>query len=175
MMIGTTWHPGCPVPLDDLRLVTLTYWGFNASAHAGQLVVNVDSVTPVVDAFRALYQARYPIRRMRLVDYYGGDDEKSMSADNSSAFNCRLVAGTSTWAQHAYGRAVDINPLENPEIQNGLIDPPIASAWANRAQSNAAMIHHGDAVWWAFIAIGWKWGGDWTSPKDFMHFSANGY
>ena len=174
-MSGTTWHPGCPVSLDDLRLVTLSYWGFDAASHDGQLVVNRDSVTAVVTAFRALYQAHFPIRVMVLVDYYGGDDERSMAGDNSSAFNCRLVPGTTTWAQHAYGRAVDINPRENPEIQNDVIDPPTASAFADRSQSSPAMIHHGDRAWNAFIGVGWKWGGDWTTPKDFMHFSVNGY
>ena len=87
--------------------------------HSGQLIVNVDSMTPVVEAFRGLDQSRFPIRQMRLVDFYGGDDESSVAADNSSAFNCRLVPGTSAWSQHAYGRAVDVNPLENPEIQYG--------------------------------------------------------
>jgi D-alanyl-D-alanine carboxypeptidase len=173
-MVGKSWHPGCPVGLDYLRLVTLSYWGFDAAAHTGQLVVNSDSVTPVVRAFRALYQGRFPIRRMRPVDYYGGDDEQSMAADNTSAFNCRLVPGTTTWSQHAYGRAVDLDPLENPEIQNGQIDPPSASLWANRARSDPAMIRHGDTAWQAFTAVGWKWGGDWTSLKDYMHFSANG-
>jgi len=173
-MVGKSWHPGCPVGLDDLRLVTVSYWGFDAAAHTGQLVVSSQSVTPVVRAFRALYQARFPIRQMRPVDYYAGDDEESMAADNTSAFNCRLVPGTTTWSQRAYGRAVDLDPLENPEIQNGQIDPPAASLWANRARSDPAMIRHGDPAWQAFTAVGWKWGGDWTSLKDYMHFSANG-
>jgi poly-gamma-glutamate synthesis protein (capsule biosynthesis protein) len=128
----------------------------------------------VVAAFRALYQSRFPIRQMRLVDYYGGDDEKSMAADNTSAFNCRLVPGTNTWSQHAYGRAVDLDPLENPEIANGTIDPPSASYWADRARSHPAIIRHGEVAWQSFSAVGWKWGGDWTSLKDYMHFSANG-
>lgn len=173
-MTGRTWRGGCPVALDDLRLVSLTYWGFDSTAHIGQLVVNADSVTPVVEAFRSLYLDRFPIRRMQLVDYYAGDDERSMAADNTSAFNCRLVPGTTTWSQHAYGRAVDIDPLENPEIQNGLIDPPSAWPWAARTGSDPAMIHHGDAAWRAFADVGWTWGGDWGAPKDYMHFSANG-
>lgn len=173
-MDGKSWHQGCPVALNDLRLVSLSYWGFDDASHAGQLIVNADSVKPIVDAFRALYQARFPIRQMRLVDYYGGDDERSMAADNTSAFNCRLVPGTATWSQHAYGRAVDIDPLENPEIRNGQIDPPSAWRAASRTRSDPGMIGHGDPVWWAFTAVGWTWGGDWRSPKDYMHFSANG-
>ena len=111
---------------------------------------------------------------MRVVDDFGGDDERSMLADNTSAFNCRLVPGTSVWSQHAYGLAVDINPFENPEIQGGQADPPAAAAWADRSRSSPAMIKDGDAAWRAFRAIGWTWGGDWRSLKDYMHFSANG-
>jgi D-alanyl-D-alanine carboxypeptidase len=111
---------------------------------------------------------------MRVVDDFGGDDERSMLADNTSAFNCRLVPGTSVWAQHAYGLAVDINPFENPEIQHGQVDPAAAAAWADRSRVSPAMITEGDAAWQAFRAIGWTWGGDWRSLKDYMHFSANG-
>lgn len=95
---------------------------------------------------------------MRVVDDFGGDDERSMLADNTSAFNCRLVPGTSAWAQHAYGLAVDINPLENPEIRNGQADPPAAAAWADWTRRSPAMIRAGDAAWRAFHAIGWTWG-----------------
>ena len=173
-MIGNSWHTGCPVSLDSLRLVSLSYVGFDAAAHTGQLVVNADSVNAVVAAFRAVYAARFPIRHMRLVDYYGSDDEKSMVADNTSAFNCRLVPGTSTWSQHALGRAVDVNPLENPEVRGSQIDPSVAAPWVDRNRSDPAMIRRYGAAWRAFISAGWKWGGDWTSLKDYMHFSANG-
>jgi len=97
-----------------------------------------------------------------------------MLADNTSAFNCRLVPGTGIWSQHAYGLAVDINPFQNPEVQGGRVDPLAAAAWADRSRHSPAMIKHGDAAWLAFHAIGWTWGGDWQSPKDYMHFSANG-
>ena len=173
-MVGRSWHSGCPVGLDDLRLVDLTYWGFDGAAHTGQLVVNLDAVTAIVGAFRALFQVRFPIRQMRLVDDFGGDDESSMTADNTSAFNCRLVPGTTTWSQHAFGRAVDIDPLESPEIRNGQVDPPAASAWADRSLSDPGMVREGDAAWQAFNAVGWKWGGDWATVKDYMHFSSNG-
>ena len=173
-MEGVSWHADCPVSLDELRLVRLMYWGFDSQPHWGELVVNSDSVTPIVGAFRSLYESRFPIRQMRLVDDFAGDDELSMAADNTSAFNCRLVPGTSTWSEHAYGRAVDINPLENPWVREGQVDPPSAAPWVDRTRSDPAMIRHGDAVWQAFTAVGWKWGGDWTSLKDYQHFSANG-
>lgn len=173
-MTGVSWHPGCPVGLGELRLLRLSYWGFDHAVHQGELIVNTSATAPLTRAFALLFQAGFPIRQMQVVDDFGGDDERSMLADNTSAFNCRLVPGTSVWAQHAYGLAVDINPFENPEIQGGQADPPAAAAWADRSRSSPAMIRAGDAAWRAFRAIGWIWGGDWRSLKDYMHFSANG-
>jgi len=162
------------VSLDELRLLRLSYWGFDHAVHQGELVVNQLAAAELTRAFAMLFAARFPIRQMRVVDDFGGDDERSMLADNTSAFNCRLVPGSTVWSQHAYGLAVDINPFENPEVNNGVVDPPAASAWADRSRSSPAMIAHGDAAWLAFRAIGWPWGGDWTSLKDYQHFSANG-
>ena len=173
-MTGVSWHQGCPVTLGDLRLLRLSYWGFDHAVHEGELIENTAAATSMITAFRLLFQARFPIRQMRVVDDFGGDDERSMLADNTSAFNCRLVPGTNVWAQHAYGLAVDINPFENPEIRDGTVDPSAAAAWADRSRSSPAMIRDGDAAWRAFHAIGWTWGGDWRSLKDYMHFSANG-
>ena len=173
-MTGVSWHQGCPVTLGDLRLLRLSYWGFDHAVHEGELIVNTAAATSMITAFRLLFGARFPIRQMRVVDDFGGDDERSMLADNTSAFNCRLVPGTNVWAQHAYGLAVDINPFENPEIRDSTVDPSAAAAWADRSRSSPAMIRDGDAAWRAFHAIGWTWGGDWRSLKDYMHFSANG-
>jgi hypothetical protein len=168
------WHPGCPVAISDLRLVTLTYWGFDGRPHDGRLIVNRDAVRPVVRAMRSLYNMRFPIRRMVLVDRYGADDKRSMAADNTSAFNCRLVEHSTSWSQHAYGRAVDINPLENPYIVGSQVLPPAGRAFTDRSLRRTGMIHAGDAVVRAFAAVGWRWGGSWTSSKDYQHFSANG-
>ena len=173
-MIGVSWHPGCPTALGELRLLRVGYWGFDHVVHQGELVVNASAAASLTLAFRRLFTARFPIRQMRVVDDFGGDDERSMLADNTSAFNCRFVPGTDVWAQHAYGLAVDINPFENPEIRDGRADPPAAMDSADRSRSSPAMIREGDAAWRAFRAIGWTWGGDWRSLKDYMHFSANG-
>ena len=173
-MTSVSWHPGCPVGLGELRLLRLSYWGFDHAGHQGELIVNASAAASLTQAFRLLFAAGFPIRQMRVVDDFGGDDERSMLADNTSAFNCRLVPGTTVWAQHAYGLAVDINPFENPEIQNGKADPPAAAAWVDRSRSSPAMIRDEDAAWRAFRAIGWTWGGDWHSLKDYMHFSADG-
>jgi hypothetical protein len=115
-MTGVSWHRGCPVPLAQLRLLTLSYVGFDGRVHTGHLVANADAAAPLVGAFRRLFDARVPIRRMEPVDAYGGSDFASIEADNTSAFNCRPVSGGSGWSQHAYGRAIDVNPIENPYV-----------------------------------------------------------
>ena len=154
MIAAGTWQPGCPVGLDDLRLVSVSYWGFDQAPHTGQLVVHRDAAPAIVSALRRLFAARFPIRRMELVDRYGADDERSMRADNTSAFNGRKVPGTDTWSQHAYGRAIDVNPLENPEIADGEVDPPQAAPYVDRSQRVKGMIHAGDVVVRAFAGVG---------------------
>jgi len=173
-MIGVSWRPDCPAGLGRLRLLRLSYWGFDHAAHQGQLIVNASAARPLARAFRLVFAARYPIRQMRVVDVFGGSDERSMRADNTSAFNCRQIPGTTAWSEHAYGLAVDINPSQNPEVAGGAVDPPAAAAWADRTRHSPAIIRHGDAVWRAFIAVDWQWGGDWATAKDYQHFSANG-
>ena len=174
MIHAGSWRPGCPVAISDLRVLRVGYWGFDAHAHTGTLVVNQRAVEPMVGAFRALWRSRFPIRRMSPVEAYGASDERSMRADNTSAFNCRGVPGSTVWSQHAYGLAIDLNPLENPEVRNGVIDPPTAARYADRRLHTTGMIHPGDAAVRAFTAIGWGWGGSWHSLKDWQHFSANG-
>lgn len=174
-MIGRSWRRGCPVPLRDLRLVRLAYVGFDGEAHLGALVVHRWYPQSILRVFRRLYEARFPIRRMRLVDRYGANDDRSMAADNTSAFNCRLRAGSSTeWSQHAYGRAIDVNPVENPFVTPMYVSPPAGAAYVDRTQDLPGMVHLHDRVWWAFHAIGWAWGGSWTASLDYQHFSANG-
>ena len=174
-MNGVSWRPGCPVPLRDLRLIRLRYWGFDRQAHRGRLVVHADVARKVVRIFRRLYLASFPIRQMRLVDYYGADDRTSMEHDNTSAFNCRWRAGQpGVWSQHAYGRAIDVNPVENPYVWSGGVSPSNGAPFVNRSNRRRGMIFHGDAVWWAFRYQSWEWGGDWIDVKDYQHFSRNG-
>lgn len=174
-MTGSSWRPGCPVGFDDLRLVRLTYWGFDRKAHTGRLVVHRTWARRIAGVFRTLYEDRFPIRRMRLVDAYGADDMRSMEADNTSAFNCRYRNGVCcTWSQHAYGRALDIDPVENPYVGPWGVSPPNGEPYVDRDPLRRGMIAHGDTVWRAFAAIGWEWGGDWKRVKDYQHFSANG-
>jgi hypothetical protein len=170
----TSWHPGCPVAISDLRLVTVTHWTFAGRTVPGRLVVNRDAAGAIVGVMRRLFAAHFPIQRMRPVEAYGSDDERSMAANNTSAFNCRRVAGSSSWSQHAYGRAIDINPLQNPEVSGDVVSPPGAARYLDRSQTATGLIHAGDVVVAAFARAGWGWGGYWRSLKDYQHFSANG-
>lgn len=174
-MNGVSWHPGCPVPLRDLRLVIVRYRGFDREAHRGRLVVHADVALRIARIFGRLYEVSFPIRRIRVVDYYGADDRTSMEHDNTSAFNCRYRAGSpGEWSQHAYGRAIDINPVENPYVWSGGVSPWNGAPYVDRSDRRKGMIFHGDAVWWAFRHRNWEWGGDWSSVKDYQHFSRNG-
>jgi hypothetical protein len=174
MIRSGSWTPRCPVALDELRLVTLTYWGFDHRAHTGRLIANADATTALVTALRRLYDIRFPIRRMVPVDAYGASDERAMEADDTSVFNGRFVAGTTSWSQHAYGRAIDLDPLENPEIKDGKVFPTTAHRYVDRTLGLPGMIVAHDAVVRAFAAGGWGWGGSWHSPIDYQHFSATG-
>jgi hypothetical protein len=173
-MTGVSWRPGCPVPLSDLRVLTLTYRGFDGHARTGRLVVHEDYARAVLSAFRRLYEADFPIRRMRLVDDYGGSDFRSIEADNTSAFNCRAATGSSRWSEHAYGRAIDVNPIENPYVSGGRTSHPASVAYLDRSRIRPGMAHEGGLLVRAFDAIGWGWGGRWSEPKDYQHFSASG-
>jgi D-alanyl-D-alanine carboxypeptidase-like protein len=173
-MTGSSWHGGCPVELRRLRLVRLMYVGFDREPHHGRLVVHRRWADEIVDVFRRLYRREFPIRRMRLVDRYGADDGESMRHDNTSAFNCRYVAGTTEWSQHAFGRAIDIDPVENPYVDGSHVSPPNGEPYADRSDVRPGMIFERDVVWRAFHRIGWEWGGTWASAQDYQHFSANG-
>jgi hypothetical protein len=175
-IVGSSWHRGCPVGLDKLRLLRVTYWGFDDRPHRGRLVVNRRFDGRIVAVMRRLYRLRYPIRRMRLIDRYGADDHRSMNADNTSAFNCRFVAGTERWSMHAYGLAIDLNPIENPYVSGSHVSPPAGEPFADRSRHAPGMLHGGDPVVGAFEALaGWEWGGSWAAgTRDYQHFSANG-
>jgi hypothetical protein len=175
-MSGISWHRGCPVGFAGLRLLTVTHWGFDGRVHRGRLVVNRDAAAAMLRAMRSLFRLRYPIRQMRLVDAYGADDHRSMAADNTSAFNCRFIAGSpGVWSEHAYGRALDLNPIENPYVtDDGYVSPPAGAPFADRSRRAKGLIHRGGPVVAAFATVGWEWGGSWAWPKDFQHFSATG-
>ncbi|MFB9676672.1 M15 family metallopeptidase [Streptosporangium vulgare] len=170
-----SWRPGCPVPVSDLRLITMTYWGFDDKPHTGELVVNKAATDDIVSVFHRLYEWRWPIYKMRLVDAYKADDYASIDADNTSAFNCRPAEGSSSWSKHAYGLAIDINPRENPYIYtNGTGSHKNASKFFKRPVRAPGVINPGDRVVKAFQQKGWEWGGYWSGIKDYQHFSKGG-
>lgn len=172
--LGASWRPGCPVAPRDLRLVRLSYWGFDDAGHVGDLVVHRRAVPSVIAVFRTLWNERYPIRSLRPVSDFGGDDRSSMLVDNTSGFNCRRVAGTSRWSEHAFGRAIDLNPFENPWVRAGVVDPPEAARYADRSLLERGVIRPGDVAVRAFARHGWRWGGNWATSKDYQHFSTSG-
>jgi hypothetical protein len=171
-----SWHRGCPVAPAQLRRVRLRYWGFDGRPHTGALVANADAVADLVNVLSRLYAARFPIRRIRPIDAYGGKDERSLDADNTAAFNCRYVIGPGPrrWSVHAYGEAIDVNPVQNPYLEGGRVHPRAGSAFLDRSRRRSGMAVRGGLLVRAFAAVGWKWGGRWAGSPDYQHFSSTG-
>jgi hypothetical protein len=170
-MAGVSMHSGCPVGYDALRLVVLTHRDFDGRLQRGELVVHRDTVTDLRSVFATVYAQDFPLQSVRRIEHFGGNDDRSMAANNTSAFNCRRVAGSSSWSWHAYGTAVDINPVQNPYVSSSnRYSPPAGSAYGDRSNVRPGMIVEGDAVVDAFDAIGWEWGGRWNTIKDYQHF-----
>jgi hypothetical protein len=174
--LGASWREGCPVGPGDLRRLRLSYWGFDDQPHIGAVVVHADVTPTVLAVFRQLFDRRFPIRRMDPIDVFGGSDSASMDADNTSGFNCRLAVGTGPpqWSVHAYGRAIDVNPVENPYLEGGRILPSAGAAFQNRDDVRPGMAVPGGPLVDIFAAVGWQWGGRWTATPDYQHFSATG-
>lgn len=175
-MLGVSHRPAaCPLGWGDLRLLRLSYVGYDGVDRVGRMVVAREVAQDVVGIFRDLHEARFPVRRMKLVDAYGGDDDRSMAANNTSAYNCRFVAGSGNLSDHAYGRAIDINPVQNPYVLSSGILPPSGRAYADvdrsaGADADRGVIVAGDPVVRAFTSRGWDWG---ASFADYQHFSTD--
>ena len=170
----STWSRGCPVTRDDLRYLTVTFHGFDQLPHTGELLVHRTVARDVVSVFRALYRTRFPIEEMHVVTREELDLAPTGDGNNTTAFVCRAARGSTSWSEHAYGRALDVNPFHNPYARADVVLPELASAYVDRDRRRPGMTRSGDAVTQAFDAIGWQWGGDWDSLKDWMHFSATG-
>jgi hypothetical protein len=171
-----SWHRGCPVAPAGLRRLRVSYWGFDRRPHSGAVIVNARAVAPLTRVFARLYAARFPLRRMRPIDAYGGSDERSLAADNTAAFNCRyaVATGPKRWSVHAYGLAVDVNPVENPYVLDGRVHPRAGRAYLDRSRARRGMAVRGGLLVRAFAAEGWAWGGRWSGSPDYQHFSATG-
>jgi hypothetical protein len=170
-MTGVSWRPGCPVPLERLRRVTLSHWDFSGTVRRGVLIVRADVADEVAEIFGRLFRDRFPIRRMVPVDEYDADDFTSIEADNTSAFNCRPATGSTEWSHHAYGLAIDINPIENPYVLDGRTIHRASEPYLDRSRERPGVLVDGGPVVRAFKDAGWYWGGEWTNPVDYQHFS----
>lgn len=170
-MRNVTWHSDCPVPLSQLAYVTLQHWGVDEESHSGVLIINELVAKEILIIFKKLYEARFPIESVKPMYLFQGDDEASMQANNTSGFNCRRILGIDhKFSHHAYGLAIDINPLFNPYVKQGLVLPKNASAYVNRDQRLPGMIDHKSLPYQLFKDAGWQWGGDWQTLKDYQHF-----
>jgi hypothetical protein len=176
------WHAGCPVPLSGLRLLNVSYWGFDGARHTGQLVVNASAAGRLTEVFRRLYALRFPIHHMAVSDEYGPGTVQPADGDVTASFECRQAVpspctggtGTGSWSEHAYGEAVDLNPVENPYVGCGMTRDRTALSYLDRSRVRRGMVT--PAVVAAFRSVGWGWGGSWSgSTKDYMHFSATGH
>jgi D-alanyl-D-alanine carboxypeptidase len=180
-MTGSTWHRGCPVGFSELRVLRMTYWGFDGRVHTGAIVTNRNAAGPLRSVFHRLFELRFPIHAMSLADVYGARRNHPRIRDQTGSFECRdAVAspcpGTSPthhWSMHAYGEAIDVNPIENPYTGCGITREKASIPYLDRSRLRRGMVT--PAVVDAFRSIGWGWGGDWTGTKDYMHFSANGH
>ncbi len=168
------WEPGCPVSLRELRRVRLTFRGFDGAAHTGQLVVHRRVARDVVEVFRRLYAADFPIEQMRIVRKADLDAPPTGDGNNTAAYACRASVSTTSWSAHAYGLAIDVNPFMNPYQRDDLVLPELASSYTERSRRRPGMIRDGGVVTRSFARIGWSWGGEFRSVSDPMHFSATG-
>jgi D-alanyl-D-alanine carboxypeptidase len=170
--LGASWRPGCPVEPAQLRRVDVEHIGFDGQTHRGELIVHEYLVPEVITIFELLYRLGFPIEKIRTADHYpAANDELSMEDNNTSAFNCRGIPGTNQWSQHAYGRAIDLNPLLNPCIYaSGALQPQNAAPYLDRGRTDPGLLHDGDPAVHVFTDRGWRWGGNWTTPIDYQHF-----
>ncbi len=173
-MQGKSFKDNCTVPREDLRYLKVLHVGFDRKTHTGELVVNRLIADDVLDIFKQLYEAGYEIEKIRLIDEYNADDEKSMSDNNSSAFNFRYISYSTKLSKHALGLAVDINTLYNPYVKNvngrRNVEPANAEKYTDRSIEFPHKIDHDDLCYKVFMQHGFEWGGDWEHAKDYQHF-----
>jgi len=166
-----SWRPGCPTPIADLVYIRLSHYGYDGAVHEGELVVHKDLAGEVLAIFKTLFARRFPVEKMKVIDDYQGDDAASMADNNTSAFNCRFVAGKpGVYSKHSLGRAIDINPRTNPMVMDGAVFPPAGSAFVDRRKGAPGILRAGDRAVREFVRRGWIWGGTWASMKDYQHF-----
>ena len=174
VLARSSWVEECPVTLDELSYLTMTHFGFDQRFHTGEMIVNASVAEDVVDVFRKLHEARFPIEQMRVITKEEIDAHPTGDWNDTTSFVCRPAVGSSSWSQHAFGTGIDINPFHNPYLKGDLVLPELASDYVDRDDVRVGMIVPGDVATEAFAEIGWGWGGHWSSLKDWMHFSLSG-
>ena len=167
----TTWHAGCPIAPSALRELTISYWNFGGQPATGTLIVHKHVSSDLSEIFAQLFRHGFLIERMEPVESFGGSDEKSMEANNTSAFNCRDITGEpGKFSNHSWGRAIDINPLTNPYVKGETVLPAAAKAFLDRSRAYPGAILAHSFIVQLFEQHGWMWGGSWTDRKDYQHF-----
>lgn len=174
VLARSSWTEDCPVTLEELRYLTVSHYGFDGKFHTGEIIVNTSVAEDVVEVFAALHEARFPLEQMRVTSLDEVDDHPTGDFNETGSFVCRPAVGSQNWSQHAFGLAIDVNPFHNPYVKDDLVIPELASAYTDRDNVRTGMISQGDVVTEAFADIGWAWGGNWNTLKDWMHFSSNG-
>lgn len=169
----STWNDGCPVALDELSYLTMSFWGFDGLAHTGEMIVHAEVAADIVTVFAALFEARFPMEEMRVTAPAELNAEPTGDGNNTTAFVCRAVTGGSRFSEHAYGLAIDVNPFHNPYQRGDVVLPELAGSYLDRDAVRPGMVIADDPVVSAFAAIGWSWGGRWQSLKDYQHFTLN--
>ena len=172
----SSWEKGCPVDIGDLAYLVMPYWGFDGEVHTGEMMVHDDVAEDVAGAFERVFAAQFPIEEMRVISREERDSPPTGDLNVTSGFTCRQIVGAvSVWSQHAYGKAIDINPFHNPFYRGEELFPELSEAYLNRDDMRTGMIDEATEVYAAFTSIGWGWGGTWTGREDWMHFSVNGH
>jgi hypothetical protein len=174
VLARSSWLPECPVTLDELSYLTMSHYGFDRRFHTGEMIVNASVAVDVVEVFRRFHEARFPVEQMRVITKEEIDAHPTGDWNDTTSFVCRPAVGSSSWSQHAFGTGIDINPFHNPYLKGDLVLPELASAYTDRDDVRIGMIVPGDVATEAFAEIGWAWGGNWSSLKDWMHFSLSG-
>jgi hypothetical protein len=175
VLARSTWQPDCPVLASQLRYLTMSFHGFDGRVHTGEMLVNATVAQAVVAIFRQLFTAEFPIEEMRVTAASELTLPPTGDGNNTSAFVCRKIVNQGNWSAHAYGLAIDLNPFHNPYVLGDLVVPELASSYLERNRVRPGMVLAGSPAVTAFEAAGWTWGGRWSSPVDFMHFSATGH
>jgi hypothetical protein len=174
VLARSSWTSACPVKSTDLRYVTVGFRGFDGLAHTGEMLVHRTAADGLVKVFGRLFAEGYPIEGMRVTGAAGLTAPPTGDDNMTDAYACRPVRDSKIWSQHSYGLAVDVNPFQNPYHKGKIVLPELATSYLDRGNLRPGMIRPDSPVVKAFAAIGWKWGGDYHSLKDYMHFSANG-